>query len=498
MAIEDLIATSGRAAPPTIDVAGGVKQALGIKQAIQADSEADRMLDVGAKVREAYTQADTATPEGRGALVGRLYSIDPAQAQAAAKQFADADKTKAEAANLHAQAIAHFSKGKLDDVMATGEKAKQSGDIMSSMLMFARQNPDKPEAIQAQWDQTVQLLHAKGLISDQDLGGIPHTYDPSFVESKVAANATFQSALKSVADTKHLEALAAQERAKADQDKVITQKTQAEIDAGKPAADVALTKAQTADANARVGLITAQTADTKSKTERRSQVLTLAEKGNIDDNTANFIAEQYANGDKTVTMKLKAPDLAKVMSIVAGQYKPGDLAATQASAAADQRALKMLAPQIEQRRMNEKQADYQADIVLKKVSDTALQTAIPLINKGIQWGQKQLGGSDGMVLDNAVSSFLAEYAKVITGKNNVAVADYKDAQHRLEAASSPQQFRDVIGLLQREMKAANEASFQSQREIEDRIKNRKAPSASTSTPSSGPKPSLDSIFSGGK
>lgn len=244
------IEAANAAAAPQVNVGAGIADALSTSAALRTDAAQQLAVNQAAAVRAAYADADTSTPGGRGQLVGKLYSIDPSQAQAAAKNFNDADKTKADTANLYSQVKDHLATADMNTAKATLDKATGVNNVFGSIQTFADANPGNTNAINAYYHQQIMDAVQKGLMSSDELGHLPADYDAASVQSHAQMSAAFQAAANDAVDRKQKAALAAQEQAKADADKVSTQKTQAEIDAGKPAADVAETKARTAQAYA--------------------------------------------------------------------------------------------------------------------------------------------------------------------------------------------------------------------------------------------------------
>lgn len=243
--VNDLIAkgpqieAANATAAPTLDLNTPIKNAVGVREALRTDAAQTQAVDMAQSVRDAYANADTTTTEGRGALVGKLYSIDPNQAQAAAKSFNDQDKTKADTANLYAQVRSHLATADMNTAKTALDKATGVNDAFGAMQIFAQANKDNPDAVNANYHAAVMDMANKGLINQNELGHFPPDYDPNFVQSHATMSKTFQDAATAEVERKQKAALAAQEQTEADKNTVQTKKTQAEIDAGLPAAEAA-------------------------------------------------------------------------------------------------------------------------------------------------------------------------------------------------------------------------------------------------------------------
>jgi len=114
----------------------------------------------------------------------------------------------------------------------------------------------------------------------------------------------------------------------------------------------------------------------------------------------------------------------------------------------------------------EKTALAGADIALEMSEKVDRDTGMPIFDKWIQAGRKEvLGDVDVKNLHNATETFVNEYAKVMSGSSGgqaTTVSMQEHARQMLKGSDTKEQYRDTIKLLKREMQESREKSFDQQ------------------------------------
>jgi hypothetical protein len=109
----------------------------------------------------------------------------------------------------------------------------------------------------------------------------------------------------------------------------------------------------------------------------------------------------------------------------------------------------------------EKTAIANGELMLRLAPKGGGQTGIPVLNRWLQAGRKQIAGDpDVTMFDNAIGAYSEEYAKVMTGNlGNVAATDgaRRDAAERLGKYAAQGQLRQGYDVMKEEMENRNRA-----------------------------------------
>lgn len=150
----------------------------------------------------------------------------------------------------------------------------------------------------------------------------------------------------------------------------------------------------------------------------------------------------------------------KIINTAAEQAKvlkqtPAAAIQKQAAYKADSKALGQMATMGSAAQAYESKANAQVDII-NELSPKVPRTNYPLINQAILAGKTEvLGDPNATQLLNAITTFSAEYAKIIEGATGSAAGSSDSARKAsaqlVNAAMNPRQLKSVLGLMQREM-----------------------------------------------
>jgi hypothetical protein len=138
----------------------------------------------------------------------------------------------------------------------------------------------------------------------------------------------------------------------------------------------------------------------------------------------------------------------------------------------------------------EKTALANGELMLSLAPKGGGQTGIPVLNRWLQAGRKQIAGDpDVTKFDNAIGAFSEEYAKVMTGNlGNVAATDgaRKDASERLAKYAAQDQLTQGYDVMKQEMENRNHAQEAQVAGIQAKLRAGITPGSPQDTPGAGP------------
>jgi hypothetical protein len=137
----------------------------------------------------------------------------------------------------------------------------------------------------------------------------------------------------------------------------------------------------------------------------------------------------------------------------------------------------------------EKTALANGELMLSLAPKGGGQTGIPVLNRWLQAGRKQIAGDpDVTKFDNAIGAFSEEYAKVMTGNlGNVAATDgaRKDASERLAKYAAQDQLTQGYDVMKQEMENRNHAQEAQVAGIQAKLRAGITPGSPQDTPGAG-------------
>jgi hypothetical protein len=140
----------------------------------------------------------------------------------------------------------------------------------------------------------------------------------------------------------------------------------------------------------------------------------------------------------------------------------------------------------------EKTALANGELMLSLAPKGGGQTGIPVLNRWLQAGRKQIAGDpDVTKFDNAIGAFSEEYAKVMTGNlGNVAATDgaRKDASERLAKYAAQDQLTQGYDVMKQEMENRNHAQEAQVAGIQAKLRAGITPGSPQDTPGAAPPP----------
>lgn len=211
----------------------------------------------------------------------------------------------------------------------------------------------------------------------------------------------------------------------------------------------------------------------------------------LSDDAVNYTATQYrVLGPSGIPTRIEAPDRVKILNEAASQAKA--LGQTPAQAVQKQAAFKSDAGSLTQMRKMSSSAESfetkalgQADIIAD-LSKKVGRTKFPFINRALLAGKSEIAGdADTQQLFNALSTFTAEYAKIMEGSTGSAAASSdssRKAADRLIAAYMNQgTITKTLDLMKREMRLTLQGYDATIEHITNRMGGGAVPDASGTT-----------------
>ncbi len=194
-----------------------------------------------------------------------------------------------------------------------------------------------------------------------------------------------------------------------------------------------------------------------------------------------FLAQQAAAGDTSVYQNLGrgvqgAQNIVAIRKEVARmQEARGGTGADQAAANATYQGEKAAARTGATRAANVGMAvaEAQQTFPLVRQASAALpRTQFPGVNAALQAAQTGSGDPRVVALGTALNTSVNAYARAISPTGTPTVADKEHARQLLTTASSPEQLDAVLGVMEKEMRAARQAPTEVQAQQKARISGR--------------------------
>ncbi|MDP9124032.1 MAG: hypothetical protein M3N82_05455 [Pseudomonadota bacterium] len=186
----------------------------------------------------------------------------------------------------------------------------------------------------------------------------------------------------------------------------------------------------------------------------------------LDDDTKTFMAQQYLSGDKSVLGNLGrgvqgSRNILELRKEIVRQAKASGKDASEVSAAlaefeglkAGERTAATRGANVE---MAVSEASKFANLALD-ASKASSRTGFVPLNKVGQMVERGTGDTNIVTFDAANTSFINAYARAVSPSGTPTVEDKKHAREMLSTAQTNDQYAAVIGQLQKEMKAAQQA-----------------------------------------
>jgi hypothetical protein len=185
----------------------------------------------------------------------------------------------------------------------------------------------------------------------------------------------------------------------------------------------------------------------------------------LDGQTIDLLAGRYLKDGTLPPMgmgKAAAANRSAILKAASAKAKElginaDDLVAGTVSVKAGASALQKVAGTTELIRASEQTVEKNLQIALRLSHKVGGPTGVPVFNRWIQSGRKNIAGdADVAALNQAVGTVADEYAKVMTTTNGAGAGMTSDsarneAYKRINAAMTPQQLEAVVGVMRQEM-----------------------------------------------
>lgn len=195
---------------------------------------------------------------------------------------------------------------------------------------------------------------------------------------------------------------------------------------------------------------------------RKRPVVNVDAGAGLDEAGQELLATQYrVVGSSAIPTRISGADRAKIINQAAAQMKvlgqsPAMAIQRQYALKADAGSLNKISTMAATARAFENKAIQQADLV-RDLSARVDRTQFPAINRALLAGKKDfLGDADTQLLYNALTTFTAEYAKIIEGSTGSAAgstdAARKASASLAHAALNKDTLAKTLDLMQKEMR----------------------------------------------
>lgn len=195
---------------------------------------------------------------------------------------------------------------------------------------------------------------------------------------------------------------------------------------------------------------------------RKRPVVNVDAGGGLDDAGRELLATQYrVVGSSAIPTRISGADRAKIINQAAAQMKtlgqsPAAAIQRQYALKADAGSLNKISTMAATASAFENKAIQQADLV-RDLSARVDRTNFPVLNRALLAGKKDiLGDADTQLLYNALTTFTAEYAKIIEGSTGSAAgstdAARKASASLAHAALNKDTLAKTLDLMQKEMR----------------------------------------------
>jgi hypothetical protein len=213
----------------------------------------------------------------------------------------------------------------------------------------------------------------------------------------------------------------------------------------------------------------------------------------LDPDDLKFMAQQYLAGDRTVLQNLGrgaqgSKNLVALRNEVRKQAQAQgmtgkDLAASVAEFEGVKSGERALGTRTAQAGMAVNEADQFADIALEASNSVPRSQFVPA-NKALNAYQTNTGDPKIVAFGAATNSLINAYARAVSPSGTPTVSDKEHAREMLNTAQTPEQYASVIGMMKREMAAAQRSPGQVRAEFRDAV-TRGKPMANPAPPAGG-------------
>ncbi|MBN3809404.1 hypothetical protein [Paraburkholderia sp. Ac-20347] len=213
----------------------------------------------------------------------------------------------------------------------------------------------------------------------------------------------------------------------------------------------------------------------------------------LDPDDLKFMAQQYMAGDRTVLQNLGrgaqgSKNLVALRNEVRKQAQANgmtgaDLAAAVAEFEGVKSGERALGTRTAQAGMAVNEADQFADIASTASQQVPRSQFVPA-NKALQAYQSNTGDPKVVAFGAATNSLINAYARAVSPSGTPTVSDKEHAREMLNTAQTPEQYQAVIGMMKREMAAAQQSPGKVRSEFREAV-TRGKPMANPPPPGGG-------------
>lgn len=205
-------------------------------------------------------------------------------------------------------------------------------------------------------------------------------------------------------------------------------------------------------------------------------------------------------GSAGATMRQQILD--RAAALADAQHQTGaDLVATAAGTKAGTSALGQLTKNRAMVEAFASTANQNAQLAMSLAGKGADPTGVPILNRWVQWGRKDIGGNpDVSSFDTAITTFKNEYAKIMsgaTGAQGSTDSARREADDLISRAATIPQLQSTISTMQQEMQNRRSSLLSQEAALRGQIRGGSGEQPAPTAPSAHPRgPAIGSVING--